>query len=183
METNFRIDEYKDRKFAVETSIIPGVESHGTATIFGSFRNVAWGELVCGQAVNYHIFNLVTDKKGKVSECVIIPQHYENKQGKFQELGTREQVQRAFEIMQGQMIDAKNQKEIDDQKKQSLAQMVEEKARKGEIIRAKRAKLRSELQKLAEGKSIDEQLSDKDLQKLAVELSVFNLLYPERIKI
>ncbi len=183
METNFRKDEYKDRKFSVSTSILPGIESRGTATIFGSFQNVAWGELVCGQAVNYHVFSLVRDKKGKVSECVIIPAgHWENRDGSARTLGTKEEVERLFEIMQDQLIDAEEVKKREDEKKQSLADMVEERAQRGAEIKAKRQDLENEFQKLSAGLTIDEILNDKALQDLTLKYIVFDRCFPPRIK-
>jgi hypothetical protein len=182
MSEKYFFNQYKDRKFTVETEIIPGNTSRGVATVLGSFKNICWGELRTGQAVNYHIFNLITEGN-QVTECKISNAgHWENKNGSVRMLGTMAEVQTLFEVMQGNFLEAEKLKEIKEGQKQNLAEIVAAKEKKGQEIKAARENLKAEFQKLSESKSISEQLSDMDLQKLAAKLSLFNLLYPERIK-
>lgn len=62
---------------------------------------------------------------------------------------------------------------------EARAKLQAEKEKKALAISNKRKELRADLILLSEGKSLEKQLSDKKLQALAVETTLFNLLHPE----
>jgi hypothetical protein len=179
---DYELNKYKDRTFSVETEIIPGNISRGTALILGSFKHVAWGELKCGAATNYHLFNLIIEDN-KVTECRInTAGHWEGKDGKIRTQGNKDEVEKTFIALQQNVIESEKLAEVKQGQKDKLSEMAEIKNKRGAEIRAKREELKEVFQKLSEGKSISEQLADRDLQQLAAQLNLFSLLYPERIK-
>ena len=174
------VDKYLGKKYSMETSVVPGVTSIGTVTILGSFRNIGWGDLRCGESQNFHIFNLRVEDNRVTKIEISNVTHFENRDGTPRSLGSRDEVQRTFEVLQGSMIKSEELAEVKKAQKRINDEMQEVKEKRGQEIRAKREQLEEQVRKLSSGKSIQEQITDPGLQKLAVEFAVFDRIYPPR---
>jgi hypothetical protein len=181
---SFNFNEYKGKELPIEIASGPGKDSSqitAGAEILASCGNIAWGEIRSRNRSEFHCFILDFDQRGKAIGCHVYPHEgFPDKNGNLKPIGNREEAERFFIIQQGFLIDQVKLAEIKNAQKQKLSDLVDEKNKRGLEIRSVRDQLKAEFQKLSEGKSIQEQLNDKDLQSLSAQLSLFNLLYPER---
>jgi hypothetical protein len=179
----YLIDEFRGKKFTVETSV-GTTTARGTATIFNSWQNVCWGELKVGKIIQYHTFFLKLD--GTKVKSIEINQHERWPTSPDPRLdrrmGTKEEVQRLYEILVGNRIDKEKLAERQKLQQKENDKFIEKRIKKGLEIKNMRQALKDKLSELSAGLTINEALSNKELLALSTRISLFNLIYPDRKK-
>jgi hypothetical protein len=172
-------NEFAGQKFRIETMLGKSVVQ-GTATIKESHGALAWGLAEFGSIQHFHTYFL-TIERGKVTAIKINPKEiFDDGRGGFKTLGMESEVRTLYEVMIGSLCEADALKKRRKETEVAMGRRLDDLAQKNTAIRDKRLELKNKITELCTNKSLDQQMTDPEIKKLAGELSILNILHPER---